>query len=93
MKAHLSPSPLWFAARNRTSTSSSRVRLNPGQIYSHELTQGDTQQIYMLSGQAWMTLEGDAEDYVLHPGHRLELPETGRIVIEPLEGVVEFMLE
>lgn len=91
MKAHLTPSPLWFTARSQTTTRP-RVRLNPGEIYAHDLTTGHPQQIYLLSGQAWMTLEGDTEDYVLHPGHRLELPETGRVVIEPLEGPAEFTL-
>jgi hypothetical protein len=92
MSAQLIPSPLWFMVPAQVPIQPSHVRLQPGQIHSHDAQPHEHQTLIMLTGQAWMTREGDPEDYVLNAGDRLTLRQAGKVVVEALDGPAEFAL-
>lgn len=45
---------------------------------------GSDLKVVNVDGSAWITLEGDRNDYVIGPGEELRLTGEGRVVIEAL---------
>lgn len=63
--------------------------LNEGDLVSQDLKEEESFEISLIAGQAWITLEGDAEDYIVRVPKSLHLMGPGRVVIEALEDATE----
>jgi hypothetical protein len=62
------------------------VKLGRGQVWSSDEPAGRV--VTCLFGSAWVTREGDANDFVLEPLMRVTLLRAGRLVVEGLEASV-----
>lgn len=63
--------------------------LAKGQLRSLFLAEGEHRQIEVLHGECWITMEGDANDYVLSAGSSLHFIGPGLAIVEALSGSVE----
>jgi hypothetical protein len=63
--------------------------LAKGQLRSLFLAEGERLHIEVLHGECWITMEGDANDYVLSPGSSLHFFGPGLAIVEALSGSVE----
>jgi hypothetical protein len=63
-----------------------QVKLGRGQVWASDEPAGRI--VTCLFGSAWVTREGDADDFVLEPLMRVTLPRSGRVVVEGLEASV-----
>ena len=58
--------------------------LIPGEYLSRQLSDQDALELVAEAGQLWVTMEGDANDYVLTPGDRQCFHGPGHILIEAI---------
>jgi len=63
--------------------------LAKGQLRSVLLAEGEHRQIEVLHGECWITMEGDANDYVLSAKESLKFNGPGLVLIEALSGSAE----
>jgi quercetin dioxygenase-like cupin family protein len=77
--AHLAPSA-------RAVTADVVWTLARGGLRSEHLSAGQHFQLTCLTGECWITLEGDPTDHVLSQGDTLHLTGPGLLVIEALDG-------
>ncbi|HSI62575.1 MAG TPA: DUF2917 domain-containing protein [Candidatus Saccharimonadia bacterium] len=61
------------------------VVLERGSVMSRPLQKGETLRVSVSIGHAWITMEGDARDYVLTAHDQHEFAGPGLLVIEGLE--------
>lgn len=61
------------------------MQLGRGDIFSKMLERGECLAVTVTSGQAWITLEGDAEDHVLGPQEMRVFHGPWLLVMEGLE--------
>ena len=73
-------------------TSQARVQLHPGQIAKLDLAR--LSRLRGLTGQAWITLDGDRRDIVLGPGDEFIADAPGRAIACALHsnGLAELMV-
>lgn len=92
MSAKTLPLPLWHSAMKSALACrpSHGLLLAEGQLYARDLALGETLEVCLRRGTAWLTLEGDPTDHVLQEGERMTFVGAGKLVLEPLEGPVEF---
>jgi len=60
----------------------SLTSLEAGQVFS--IRPWRSRGLTLVSGQVWVTIEGDPVDYLLLPGERLDLPAGRRAVVQAL---------
>jgi hypothetical protein len=63
--------------------------LAKGELRSLFLAEGEHLHIEVLHGECWITMEGDANDYVLSAGSSLHFIGPGLAIVEALSGSVE----
>jgi len=61
---------------NRYTSFPYQIRLNDGEVFS---LQGTTQSLYVVSGRAWVTLDG--KDIFLNAGQRFTIPRSKYAVV------------
>lgn len=61
------------------------VRLMKGKLHT-VAAEADIRDLKVHSGIFWVTLEGEAKDYILKPGESLRLTSEGKSVIEALQA-------
>lgn len=61
------------------------VQLPRGGIFSTPLENGERLNVMVISGHVWITMEGDAQDYILASEQEHEFSGPGLLVIEGLE--------
>jgi hypothetical protein len=60
------------------------MRLRQAQVVSFDLSAAESRILTAYAGQLWVTMEGDATDYVLNPGESRHFRHPGRVVVEAL---------
>lgn len=66
--------------------------LPEGGFLVRDLEAGEQADIRVLSGHLWVTVEGDARDYVLEAESRRSFAGPGRLMAEALEGPAEIVI-
>lgn len=66
--------------------------LPEGGFVVRDLEAGEQAEIRVLAGHLWVTVEGDARDYVLVAGTRRRFAGPGRLVAEALEAPAEIFI-
>lgn len=85
-------SPESFAPAALEALTPSFASLTNRSIHSIRLEDGQVVRITVISGTAWVTQEGDPEDYILSPTSPLTLTGPGLLVVEAIHGDVKFSL-
>ncbi len=65
---------------------SESASLAKGIIRSQQIPPGETMRVQVIEGTAWITMEGDPEDYVVNTGEVITFPGPGLLVIEGLSN-------
>jgi hypothetical protein len=60
------------------------LHLHKGELLTLDNDRGGLK-VRCSSGRVWVTQEGDNRDYILGPGHEVELRRFGRIAVTALE--------
>ena len=60
--------------------------LGRSEVVAFDLRSGRTFALALNEGQLWVTLEGDATDYLIQAGEMLQFSKPGKLVIEVLAG-------
>ncbi|QQR44224.1 DUF2917 domain-containing protein [Myxococcus xanthus] len=61
------------------------VHLAQGALWSERPQSGHPLTLTCREGMLWLTCEGDAKDYVLHPGDTLRMERSGHVVVQALK--------
>ena len=69
-----------------------RIHMEKQKLFSRVLAETETVQLQALSGSFWITMEDDADDYVLQAGAWLNIHGPGKVVAESLEASSILML-
>jgi hypothetical protein len=69
------------------------VQLARGCVFSQHLEKYERVSVTVTTGYAWITMEGDAEDYVLTANDAREFTGPGLLVIEGLEQGAQIKLQ
>jgi hypothetical protein len=72
-------------SRYTVNKASQCIHLMKGELHI-VAAEADIRDLKVHSGIFWVTLEGEAKDYILKLGESLLLPSEGKTVIEALEG-------
>jgi hypothetical protein len=60
------------------------VRLGPGQVWTRRLRRGSDLKVTCLSGQVWMTREGDSRDHFLRGEDTCTSREPGLVCVQAM---------
>jgi len=71
--------------RYTVNKASQNIHLAKGELHT-VAAETNIRDLTVQSGIFWVTLEGEAKDYILKPGETLRLTIEGKSVVEALEG-------
>ncbi|WP_284663018.1 DUF2917 domain-containing protein [Myxococcus sp. SDU36] len=74
----------WLRFEAAPARSLGPVHLAQGALWSEHPRSGQPLTLTCREGLLWLTCEGDAKDYVLHPGDTLRLERSGHVVMQAL---------
>lgn len=65
-----------------------RLDLRAGELVTLRNDPGEELHLFVVTGEVWVTQEGDGADHVAEPGDELCLRRPGRIVVEATKDAV-----
>ena len=90
LECEVAKAPTRERAHNRESSGrparrTPTVQLERGSVFSKPLENGERLLVTVTMGHAWITMEGDAQDYVLTANEEQAFAGPGMLVIEGLQ--------
>lgn len=70
-----------------------KISLACGALLTQRLSDNESLTLTVLAGHAWITNEGDPEDYVLGTGETFEIAGPAMLLVEGIHDGAEFELE
>lgn len=81
--------PLPVAAHAHAAATGTVWTLPHGGLHTEHLSAGENLHLTCLTGECWITLEGDETDYVISAGESLSVSGPGLLLIEAVHGSVK----
>ncbi|HEY5892013.1 MAG TPA: DUF2917 domain-containing protein [Chthoniobacterales bacterium] len=70
-----------------------KITLSSGALLAHRVNDHETLTLTVSAGHAWITNEGDPEDYILAAGEIFEIAGPARLLVEGIHDGAEFDME